>query len=148
MKEPSVAQEKESALIHDKSNTGLPQKIQPFSVEDLVKSWRKFVDKIDAPQLKSALSTREPVIQDQWIVSYELDNELQLQRLTLDLKPKLLGYLRRHLNNDAIDIKFSVLPHHDTDSSVPFTDSEKWQALIEKYPSLAYLKTKFGLDFE
>ncbi len=98
--------------------------------------------------MKSALSTREPVIKDHWIIGYELDNELQLQRLTLDLKPKMLGYLRRNLNNDLIEIAFSVLPQHDTESSIPYTDSEKWQALVEKYPSLAYLKSKFGLDFE
>jgi hypothetical protein len=60
----------------------------------------------------------------------------------------LLGYLRRNLNNDLIDIDFSVIPHHDTGSSVPYTDSEKWQALVEKYPSLAYLKSKFGLDLK
>lgn len=85
---------------------------------------------------------------EEWIIGYELDNELQMQRLTLDLKPKLLSYLRRHLNNDAIDIKFSVIPHTDTGSAVPYTDSEKWQVLVEKNPSLAYLKSKFGLDFE
>jgi hypothetical protein len=124
------------------------RRVQPFSSEDLIRIWEKFVGKIEAPQLKSALAIREPVMKEEWVIAYELDNELQLQRLSMELKPKLLGYLRRHLNNDAIDVKFSVIPHIDTDSAVPYTDSEKWQALVEKYPALAKLKAKFGLDFE
>jgi DNA polymerase III subunit gamma/tau len=103
---------------------------------------------MEAPQLKSVLSVREPVLKDQWRVEYELDNELQLQRLTLDLKPKLLGYLRRQLNNESIDIIFTISAHQDKTTAQPYTDSEKWQALVEKYPALASLKSKFGLDFE
>lgn len=107
-----------------------------------------FVENIDAPQLKSALSSREPKLNDQWRIEYYLDNELQLQRLTLDLKPKLLGHLRKTLSNDLIEIEFLILAHEDEKPSVPYTESEKWQSLVEKYPSLSSLKTKFGLDFE
>jgi len=98
--------------------------------------------------LKSALSTREPEIKDRWNVEYLLDNELQSQRLSLDFKPKLLAYLRRQLNNESIDISFSITSHTDHTTSQPYTDSEKWQVLVEKYPALALLKSKFGLDLE
>lgn len=121
---------------------------QSFTLEELTVVWKKFVEKIDAPQLKSALSSREPKLNDQSHIEYYLDNELQLQRLTLDLKPKLLGHLRREFNNESIDINFLISSHSDDNPSVPYTESEKWQALVEKYPALATLKTKFGLDFE
>jgi len=114
----------------------------------LAEVWKRFVDKIDSPQLKSALSTKEPQLKDEWRVEYELDNELQLQRLTDDLKPKLRGYLRRELNNELIDIVLTISAHPDEGPSVPYTESEKWQALVEKYPALASLKSKFGLDFD
>lgn len=91
---------------------------------------------------------REPEIKDQWNVEYLLDNELQSQRLSLDLKPKLLGYLRRQLNNEAIDISFSITAHTDNTAAQPYTDSEKWQVLVEKYPALDALRSKFGLDIE
>jgi len=106
------------------------------------------VEKIDAPQLKSALSSREPKLNDNWSIEYDLDNEMQLQRLTLELKPKLLGYLRQEFKNESIEIAFLVSDVKDQKPSVPYTESEKWQALVEKYPALATLKTKFGLDFE
>jgi hypothetical protein len=141
-------QVEEPSEIRDKSSSAPTKKDHPFSQEELVRVWKKFVEKIDAPQLKSALSIKEPGLKDLWIVEYELDNELQLQRLTLDLKPKLLGYLRQHLKNELIDTIFTVSAHTDTGSSIPYTESEKWQMLVEKFPALASLKSKFGLDFE
>jgi hypothetical protein len=121
---------------------------QPLTQEKLTEVWKTFVEKIEAPQLKSALSSREPKLKGHGHIEYELDNELQLQRLTLDLKPKLLGNLRQEFSNDSIDIDFSISTITDETSSVPYTESEKWQSLVEKYPALAALKTKFGLDFE
>ena len=122
---------------------------KPFSQGELLESWKTFVTGItDAPQLKSALSAREPLLADKWIVEYELDTELQYNRLTLELKPKLLGFLRRQFENDAIEINFSVSEQINHQSNVPYTDQERWNLLVTKFPSLAGLKSKFGLDFE
>ena len=140
---------KDSSSSYTTGKNASPSKLEhPFTREKLTEVWKTFVERIDAPQLKSALASREPKLNDQWRVEYDLDNELQLQRLTLDLKPKLLGYLRRELKNESIDIDFSILTHAEFKPAVPYTDGEKWLALLEKYPALATLKTKFGLDFE
>jgi len=142
---------RDKPLVNDQSENNpvdsLP-KSKPFTQEKLTEVWKVFVEKFEAPQLKSALSSREPKLLDQWHIEYVLDTELQLQRLTLDLKPKLLGHLRRELSNESIEIDFLISTHHDEKPSVPYTESEKWQSLVEKYPALAALKTKFGLDFE
>ena len=103
----------------------------------------------DAPQLKSALSAREPHLAGNWQIEYELDTELQLNRLTLDLKPKLQGYLRRLFKNEAIEIQFKVSLHDVSQQpNIPYTDAERWNSLVERYPALSTLKSKFGLDFE
>jgi hypothetical protein len=120
----------------------------PFSHQELLEAWKNFVAKIDAPQLKSALSAREPILGDNSQIEYELDTELQYNRLTLDLKPKLQGYLRRQFENEAIEILFTVSTHTNQQSNIPYTDGEKWDSLVNKYPALASLKSKFGLDFE
>jgi hypothetical protein len=122
--------------------------ILPFSQMELIEVWKDFVKKIDAPQLKSALSAREPSLGDNWQILYELDTELQFNRLTFDLKPKLLGYLRSRLNNEAIEIHFTISDCMGQQPHIPFTDSERWDLLVEKYPALAILRSKFGLDFE
>jgi hypothetical protein len=120
----------------------------PFSLKELVVAWKNFVDSIEAAQLKSALSAREPVLAENWQVQYELDSELQLNRLTLDLKPKLLGFLRETFKNESIEILFKVSANTIQQTRTPYTDAERWDSLVEKYPALATLKSKFGLDFE
>ena len=120
----------------------------PFSQHELLEVWKIFVGKIDAPQLKSALGAREPSLAGAWQIEYELDTELQLNRLTLELKPKLLGYLRHQLRNEAVEIQFKVSTSTSHQSNIPYTDAERWSSLVEKYPALAALKSKFGLDFE
>ena len=121
----------------------------PFSRQELLEAWKIFVDKIeDAPQLKSALGIREPSVSGEWQIEYELDTELQLNRLALDIKPKLQAYLRNRFRNEAIEIQFKVSDTASHQSSTPYTDAERWALLVEKYPALAALKSKFGLDFE
>lgn len=75
--------------------------------------WKKFVEQVDAPQLKSALSTREPKLNENWRIEYLLDNDVQLQRITLDLKPRLIGHLHRTLQNELIEIDSAVCMHRD-----------------------------------
>ena len=119
-----------------------------FTQLELLDTWKAFVSTIDAPQMKSALSAREPVLTGQWQIEYELDTELQFNRLTFDLKPKLLGFLRRHLQNDALEILFKVSEETSSRSDIPYTDEERWNLLVTRYPTLGSLKSKFGLDFE
>ncbi len=121
---------------------------KPFSQPELVEAWKNFVESIEAAQLKSALSAREPVLAEKWQVQYELDSELQLNRLTLDLKPKLLGFLREAFKNERIEIQFKVSANTIQQTRTPYTEAERWDSLVEKYPALATLKSKFGLDFE
>jgi len=123
--------------------------IHPFTQQELFASWKLFVDEIeDAPQLKSALGTREPSMTGKCQIEYELDTELQLNRLALELKPKFQGYLRNYFGNDAIEIQFKVSDCNNTKSNIPYTDAERWCSLVDRYPALATLKSKFGLDFE
>jgi hypothetical protein len=119
-----------------------------FTQEQLVEVWKNFTERIDAPQLKSALSCRFPLLQENWLISYDLDNELQNQRITLEWKPQLLGYLRQNLRNEKIEIEFKILDIVDNTSSIPYTDAEKWEVLAQKYPALVSLKNRFGLDFQ
>ena len=85
----------------------------------------------------------QPKLTGQWQIEYELDTELQYNRLTADLKPKLLGFLRRKFDNESIEINFSVSEQINQSAHIPYTDEERWNLLVTKYPSLAGLKAKF-----
>ena len=145
-----VSKKDESGLLFKSSDHKevKPPSQNPFSQNELAEAWKNFVDAIESAQLKSALSAREPVLADNWKVEYELDSELQLNRLTLDLKPKMLGFLRERFKNEMIEIHFSVSAANVQQSRTPYTEAERWDSLVEKFPALAALKSKFGLDFE
>ena len=123
-------------------------KENPFDSDQLTKAWKAFADTVDAAQLKSALSVREPILLDNFRVEYNLDNEVQRHRIVQDLKPKLLASLHKVLQNDQIYIEFNVVENLEEIKNKPYTDQEKFNALLEKYPVLGIMKQRFGLDFE
>ncbi len=119
-----------------------------FDAEQLRAVWKDFADQVDAAQLKSALSVREPELLDNFRVEYNLDNDVQQKRIVLDLKSKLLGHLQKLLNNDLITIEFYVTENLQEIMNKPYTDQEKFNSLVAKYPALGVMKNRFGLDFE
>ena len=123
-------------------------KDHPFDSEQLTLAWKAFAGKVDAAQLKSALSVREPVLLDNFRVEYNLDNEVQRQRIVLDVKPKLLAYLHQALHNELIMVDFNVTENLQEIINKPYTDQEKFNSLVAKYPVLGMMKQRFGLDFE
>ncbi len=123
-------------------------KEQAFDQNQLKDAWKNFADTVDAAQLKSALSVREPILLEDFCVVYNLDNEVQRQRIIQDLKPKLLAYLHKILKNDQISIEFDVTENMEEIMNKPYTDQEKFNSLAAKYPVLGILKQRFGLDFE
>jgi DNA polymerase III subunit gamma/tau len=123
-------------------------KDQPFDSDQLTLAWKAFAEKVDAAQLKSALSVREPILLENFHVEYNLDNEVQRKRIVLDVKPKLLAYLHQALHNELIMVDFNVTENLQEIINKPYTDQEKYNSLVAKYPVLGIMKQRFGLDFE
>ncbi len=135
--------------VDDENNQYVKKTIvRSLTEPELAEAWKTFVSTIEAPQLKSALSAREPKLNGQAQIEYELDTELQYNRVIQDLKPKLSGFLRRQFDNESIEVVFSVSEHLSQQSNIPYTDDERWNLLVSRYPALGTLKSKFGLDFE
>ncbi len=137
-----------SELHEDRLKTNTNPKERPFDVSQLVEAWKKFAEGVDAAQLRSALSVREPVFTEDYIIVYNLDNEVQRQRITLDLKPKLLAHLHAALHNEKITVEFNVTENKEEIQNRPYTNQEKFNVLAAKYPVLGSMKQKFGLDFD
>ncbi|MCK9639235.1 MAG: hypothetical protein M0R39_04940 [Prolixibacteraceae bacterium] len=130
------------------SKAEINPKEQPFEASQLIVAWKTFAESVDAAQLKSALSVREPILKEDFNIVYSLDNELQRQRITMDLKPKLLAYLHTALHNEKIRVEFIVTENKEEIQNRPYTNQEKFNALAAKYPLLGSMKQKFGLDFD
>jgi len=121
---------------------------QSFDSAQLINAWKEFAEVVEAAQLKSALSVREPILTDNYVVTYSLDNEVQRQRITLDIKPKLLAHLHKVLHNDRISVEFDVTENQSEIMNKPYTNQEKFNALAARYSVLNLMRQRFGLDFE
>jgi len=132
----------------DRLKAGTNPKEQPYDTSQLIEAWKKFAESVDAAQLRSALSVREPIFNEDFSIVYNLDNEVQRQRITLDLKPKLLAYLHTALHNEKITVEFNVTENKEEIQNRPYTNQEKFNAMSAKYPLLGSMRQKFGLDFD
>ena len=136
-----------SEPVADRLKASSNPKECPFDVSQLIDAWKKFAESVDAAQLRSALSVREPIFTEDYNIVYNLDNEVQRQRITLDLKPKLLAHLHTALHNDKITVEFNVTENKEEIQNRPYTNQEKFNVLSAKYPILRQYETKIRTGF-
>lgn len=81
---------------------------------------------------------------DNYLLRIEVENSVQ-QNQVRQLKPEIIGYLRRNLKNSRVDVVVELLKAQPQDKLL--TDEQKMQAMIKKNPALLLMKNKFNLDF-
>ena len=118
---------------------------QEFSQEKLEKVWLYYTESIAGqyPNYYSILSTRKPVLKEEFNLELKLDN--RAQEITFkERKADLLDFLRSELRNQGIQLEIVI--QESADQSKPYTPEEKFRAMVEKNPELKTLKE--GLDLE
>lgn len=117
---------------------------EPFTEEQLGLKWKEFLPRLDdRPNLKSTLS-RVPKLKEDFNLVLEIDNRIQ-NDLIATIKPELVSWLRKELKNSKINLQTVV-----TDvvrEKVVYSDTERYEAMVKKNPSLAKLKRTLNLDF-
>jgi DNA polymerase-3 subunit gamma/tau len=121
---------------------------KPFNLEELKNYWMQFAEKFKAEGKSSEyiiLANREIKLEEDFTIKLQLDNLVQIDQLN-SFKPEMLDFLRKNLGNSLIMLEISVL-----DKPVerkPYSQSEKLNHMIEKYPFVADLKKRLGLDMD
>ncbi len=85
-----------------------------------------------------------PFLLQDYIVKFEVENSVQQDQFR-SLKPEIIGFLRRSLNNDSIDVHIEIVKN--TSEVKILTEDQKLKAMIQKNNALQLLKNKFNLDF-
>lgn len=118
---------------------------EPFTEEQLLQKWAEFIATLDdRPNLKTTLS-KTPVLKEDLTLLITLDNSVQ-DELVKNIKPQLVSWLRRELRNSGIDLTTEIA--EDIIEKRAYTDTEKFEEMIQKNPKLALLKQRFNLDFD
>lgn len=79
---------------------------------------------------------------DDKTVRIEVDNSVQADNLKL-IKPEMLGFLHRNLQNELIDIDIKLV--EKVDDRKILTEDQKLKMMMEKNPSFAKFKEDLGL---
>ncbi len=131
----------------DQPMEGITEK--PFDSDTLIGKWQTFADSIksEKPRLSSTLKTQLPLLGDNFQIEVEMDNQAQKEDFDRAIKADLLGFLRKELQNDTIQINAYVVEEENSKNSL-YTDEEKFNHMNQINPNLGKLKQQFNLDFE
>ncbi|MDA3879932.1 MAG: hypothetical protein PF436_06035 [Prolixibacteraceae bacterium] len=119
------------------------QQDKPFTKVDVHQIWPQMAERYkEQVHLFKTLETLPNVNGN--IVIIEVENSVQQNKIKL-IKPEIIGYLRRTLQNSKIDVQ-EVLNKSITEKKV-LTDEQKLKMMMQKNPALMLFKNKFNLDF-
>ena len=119
---------------------------QLFSELELIDKWQQFSDKLgDKPRIFNTLTSKEPKLENEIIVTFQIDNNLQEEKIN-DIRNELLDFLRVELKNSKIELK--LIMNESVQESKLYTSEEKFKHLLSINENLGKLKQEFNLDFE
>lgn len=118
-----------------------------FNQEKLEKVWLYYTESIarQYPNFYSILSTRKPLLKDNFNIELTIDNKAQ--ELTLkERRGDLLDFLRAELRNQNIQLESILIESFS--QSKPYTAEDKYRAMVEKNPALKALRDSLDLELE
>ncbi len=128
--------------VYDSSN----QANDAFSEDDLIKHWKQYTEQNDlSPRMKSLMRAQEPKLKDNFVIELQINSKTLEDDFNKSLKSKIISYLQEALNNQKIDIHTIV--SEKAKPKRPYTNTEKYQYLIEQNPELEKLREEFNLEF-
>lgn len=119
-----------------------------FSDSDLFLLWEKLADQFssESPLLHNTLLWKKPELDEQNVVTISIENSIQEEEIFRN-KNEITRFLRKELKNDSITVATKVIESIQEERR-PYTDTEKFEFIANKAPSLRKLKDQLGLDLE
>ena len=118
-----------------------------FSEKDLVDKWHQFSDKMgNKPRIFNTLTSKDPKLEENNIVSFVIDNNLQEAKVN-EIRHELLAYLKNELQNSNIDLNL-IITDIEAENNKLYTSEDKYNHMLSKNDNLGKLKQEFNLDLE
>ena len=122
-----------------------------FTQEEVLAAIASYSESIkqNNPRMYSTLSNQKPVFENEHRLVYTLNNTVQLDTFSREIKNQLLAFLRNTLGNDQFEIDAILNEGNDTDDNNKlYTPEDKFKYMSEKNPLLNKMKQQFNLDFD
>ncbi len=138
--------EKEKSKIEIEQEKALNKEAQNFDQEQLDQVWTIYLNSLKSsmPGFSSALLKYKPVLKDNFLVEFKIDNKI-IANDQINIAD-LQGHLKSELKNHKIVLKPVVVEKQE--KSIAYTDKEKFQKMVEKNPEILNFKNKLDLEID
>ena len=109
-------------------------------------AWQEFKDQLkgDGTRIVSMFKSIRPEVENDQTIKIHLNNAAQKDTFILNYKPKLISFLEKKFIFPDIDIETTV--DLTESNEILYSDDQKLNYLINKYPILKDMKKIFNLD--
>jgi DNA polymerase III subunit gamma/tau len=117
-----------------------------FSAQAFDACWPEFIMQLkgEGPRIASMFKAIKPEVENDQTIRIHLSNATQKDTFILNYKQRLINYLRARFILTEIDIETSIDSMESND--ILYTDEQKYNYLLNKYPILKEMKKNFNLD--
>ena len=117
-----------------------------FTPEAFEVAWNNFTDQLkgEGTRIVSMFKSIRPELENDRFLRIHLNNAAQKDTFILNYKPKLVSFLEERFGLTELDIETTVDLSEESD--LLYSDEQKLNYLINKYPILKEMKKSFNLD--
>ena len=129
------------------SQVGEPETLYETTQESIEKAWDEYTASIaeTSKLLYVTLTKNKPVLKDN-ILELTIDNKIQDEEIRIR-KPEILDFLRKNVRNTNIQLETIIAQSQEKESKA-YTDTEKFNKMVEINPELQKLKDELNLEIE
>ena len=125
------------------------KEVREITLEELQSEWTQMANNFKSANLiNKYVMMNRPIHVIGNTIQISFENEVQMQQFNENIRLELLTTLRNKLKNHLIDIELNSVEPEKNDKKKLYTQSDKYNFLVEKHPVISELKQRFGLDHE
>jgi len=130
----------ESFIVNE---DGPAEEVTPASFE---KAWTEFTEHLkgEGPRVISMFKSVKTEVENDQLIRIHLSNAAQKDLFIQNYKQKLVSFLYKRFKSHNIDIE-TIVDLSDT-NEILYTDEQKFNYMVSKYPGLKDFKKSFNLD--
>jgi hypothetical protein len=143
---PYSSQATESSGPSEKSAVLPP--LEKFNSEGFKKAWADFAGEVksDGPRVISMFKSINPEVHPDRSITIHLSNTAQRDLFVQNYKQKLVNWLESRFDMNGVSVE-AIVDQAETDGII-YSDEQKYNYLISKYPAVKDARKAFNLDFE
>jgi len=122
--------------------------LDQISPDGFNKSWTEFTEvvKTDGPRIISMFKSIKPEVHPDKSITLHLTNAAQRDLFVQTYKQKLINWLDSRFNMNGISVD-AIVDQAETEGII-YSDEQKYNYLISRYPAVKDARKTFNLDFE